>query len=189
VITGNKQENDGHAVLAVIADDVLLLLRVGIRKLHGPEKEPSIPMNLALATVPEMTPSAPPAPTGPSVPTIGELARAVSELAVDPGRWCHLVRFDRDRPVSVDPRAGTPDGIGIRLTTWPPGYRSAPDEHDAVTRVVMVLAGELEEHTISSAGAAMRPLRPNRVRVHGRGHVHELFNPGPTYAIVVRAYA
>jgi hypothetical protein len=53
----------------------------------------------------------------------------------------------------------------------------------------MVLAGELEERTISPGGAVSRPLLPNRVRVHGRGHVHELFNPGPTYAIVIHAYA
>jgi hypothetical protein len=142
-----------------------------------------MPTNLAFPTVPEMAPAA--APSEPARLTVGELARAVSRLAVDAGRWCHLVRFDDDRPMSVEP----PGDVAIRLTTWPPGFRSAPDGPDAATQVIMVLAGELEEHAISPRGAATRSLRPNRVRVHGSGHVHELFNPGPTYAISLHACA
>jgi hypothetical protein len=148
-----------------------------------------MPTDVAFATVPEMVPGGASA-TAPArfAPTVGELARTVSELAVDAGRWCHLARFDGDHPVSVDPERAVP-GIGVRLTTWPPGHRGTPDGSGAVTRVLMVLAGELEERTISPGGAVSRPLLPNRVRVHGRGHVHELFNPGPTYAIVIHAYA
>lgn len=118
----------------------------------------------------------------PRPPTVGQLAASLRDLAERPADWWGLIRFDPAAPTRVrldDARW---------LTTWPPGYRTDVHDH-ADTEVTTVIAGELVEVTISEAGVAERPLRANRVRVHGGGHTHELHNPGPAYAITLHATA
>jgi hypothetical protein len=123
-----------------------------------------------------------PRPRSPRPPTVGQLAAELRALAGRPAEWWDLIRFDPAGPSRVrldDARW---------LTTWPPGYRTAVHDHRD-TEVSTVIAGELVEVTISVAGVAERPLRANRVRVHGGGHPHELHNAGPAYAITLHAAA
>ncbi|MEU5883709.1 cysteine dioxygenase [Spirillospora sp. NPDC047279] len=116
-------------------------------------------------------------------PTVGQLATRIHELAARPGDWWHLARFE-DGPVRV--RLEAVDGIQPWLITWPPGHRTNVHDH-AGTEVSTVIAGELAEVRITSDGVSERPLRANRVRVHGGGRTHELTNPGPAYAITLHA--
>ena len=117
--------------------------------------------------------------------TVGQLAARIGELAGRPADWWHLVRLDPSGPSRVT-LAGT-DGVLLWLTTWPPGHRT--DRHDpGVTEVSTVIAGELSEISIAPDGVTERPLRANRVRVHGGGHTHELHNPGPAFAITIHAH-
>jgi hypothetical protein len=124
-------------------------------------------------------------PLAPRPPTVGQLAAYLRDLAGRPADWWDLIRPDPAGPhrVSLD---GGAAGAARWLTTWPPGYRTDV-YHQSATEVSMVIAGELVEVTISEHGVAERPVRANRVRVHGSGHDHELHNPGPAYAITLHA--
>lgn len=121
----------------------------------------------------------------PRPPTVGQLAASLRELAGRPADWWDLIRFDPAGPSRV-PLAGPESAATRWLTTWPPGYRTDVHDHRD-TEVSTVIAGELVEVTISVDGVAERPLRANRVRVHGGGHTHELHNAGPAYAITLHA--
>ncbi len=119
--------------------------------------------------------------------TAGRLAGLVRAAAADPARWWHLVRFDPGRPIHL--RLEAEAACELWLVTTPPGYRGTSRDYGPGCEVLTVVAGELAERTITAAGAADRPLRPNRVRVHGRGHLHETVNPGTCYAVSLCAYA
>jgi predicted metal-dependent enzyme (double-stranded beta helix superfamily) len=126
-------------------------------------------------------------------PTVGRLAALIHEHMARPGDWWHLVRFDPARPFRL--RLDDAEDSELWLTVWPPGHRTRLHDHDA-TPVAMLIAGELTEVAISPDGVAERPLRTNRVRVFaprapssspGEGRLHELANPGSTYAITLHA--
>ncbi|MBC6456952.1 cysteine dioxygenase [Actinomadura sp. HBU206391] len=126
-------------------------------------------------------------------PTVGRLAALIHEHMARPADWWHLVRFDAAQPVRT--RLDGTEDIELWLTVWPPGHRTHLHDHDA-TPVAMLVAGELTEVAISPDGATERPLRINRARVFarkapsgspGEGRLHELANPGPTYAITLHA--
>ncbi|TDB82020.1 hypothetical protein E1264_31935 [Actinomadura sp. KC216] len=53
-------------------------------------------------------------------------------------------------------------------------------------QVSTLIAGELAEVTIAACGVTERPLRANRVRVHGGPHA-TLTNPGPAFAVSIHA--
>jgi hypothetical protein len=120
-------------------------------------------------------------PRTPRPPTVGQLAAGLRALAGRPADWWDLIQFD-----PAGPRRVRLDGTRW-LTTWPPGYRTDVHDHSD-TEVSTVIAGELVEITISAVGVAERPLRANRIRVHGGGHTHELHNAGPAYAITLHAH-
>jgi Cysteine dioxygenase type I len=119
--------------------------------------------------------------------TAGRLAALVRAVAADPDRWWHLVRFDPRFPVYLRLEAGP--GCELWLVSTPPGYRGSSRDHGPGCEALTVVAGELAERIITAAGAADRPLRPNRVRVRGRAHLHETVNPGTCYAISLCAHA
>jgi hypothetical protein len=128
-------------------------------------------------------------------PTVGQLAALVREHTGRPGDWWHHVRFDPAEPVSVR-LTGTEDA-DVWLTAWPPGCRAHLRPHDGdAPQVATLIAGELAEVTIATDGVTERPLRANRVRVFGDpprprrgddGHLHELANPGTSFAITLHA--
>jgi Cysteine dioxygenase type I len=119
--------------------------------------------------------------------TAGRLAGLVQTVAADPARWWHLARFDPGGQVHV--RLDAPPGCELWLVTTPPGYCGASVDCGPGCAALTVVAGELAERTITAAGAADRPLRPNRVRVRGRAHLHETVNPGTSYAVSICAHA
>ncbi len=123
-------------------------------------------------------------------PTVGQLASRVRDLAGRPGEWWRLVGFDAERPVHVR----LDDEVW--LTTWPPGHGGP-----VLGAVSTLLAGELAEVAITESGVTERPLRANRVRVHGapdasphgsplgapHGSPNALTNPGPAFAVSLHA--
>jgi len=121
----------------------------------------------------------------PRPPTIGQLAARIHDLAARPGDWWHLVRFDPAVLVRIplDETAG----VGIWLTTWPPGGRTDLHDHSGA-EVMALMGGELVEINIGPGGVTERALRAGRLRVHGGGHTHELHNPGRAYALTLCAH-
>ncbi|WUI00469.1 cysteine dioxygenase [Spirillospora sp. NBC_00431] len=107
-------------------------------------------------------------------PTAGQLAARIGDLAGHPEQWWRLAGFDAAAPVHVEL-----DGL-VWLTTWPPG--SGGTVHAQVSTLI---AGELAVVTIAECGVTERPLRANRVRVHGGPHA--LRNPGPAFAVSLHA--
>ncbi|GGT92468.1 MULTISPECIES: cysteine dioxygenase [Actinomadura] len=108
--------------------------------------------------------------------TVGQLAARVRDLAGRPAEWWRLVRFDAAGPVHLPLDGQT------WLTTWPPGHGGT-----IRAQVSTLIAGELAEVTITARGVTERPLRANRVRVHGGSHA--LTNPGPAFAVSLHAGA
>ncbi|WP_141580793.1 cysteine dioxygenase [Actinomadura sp. WMMA1423] len=109
--------------------------------------------------------------------TLGQLAARVRDLAGRPGEWWGLVRFDPAGPVHVPLDGET------WLTTWPPGPGGT-----IRAQVGTLIAGELAEAVLTARGVTERPLRANRVRVHGGG-TPALTNPGPAFAVSLHAAA
>ncbi|WP_199487323.1 cupin domain-containing protein [Actinomadura spongiicola] len=107
-------------------------------------------------------------------PTVGQLASRVGDLARRPAEWWRLVVFDAAAPVRV------PLDDRLWLTTWPPGHGGTVHG-----RVSTLLAGELAEVILADCGVTERPLRANRVRVHGGPCT--VTNPGPAYAVSLHA--
>ena len=117
-------------------------------------------MNTDLSVAPEIALLASPLIPAQSaaVPrTHGRVAGDLADLAATPERWWDLVRFDSAGPVRV-PVPGAP---GAWLLILPPGAASECD-----CQLATALAGEAVESR--NPGAPSRPLRPGRVRVHGR---------------------
>ncbi|GAA0261309.1 hypothetical protein GCM10009527_066640 [Actinomadura nitritigenes] len=111
-------------------------------------------------------------------PTVGQLAVRVRELAGHPSGWWRRVVFDEAGPVHV--ALDAPDGVRLWLTTWPPGHGATV--HGQVSTLI---AGELAEVAIAADGVTERPLRANRIRVHGGPQTFT--NPGPAFALSLHA--
>jgi len=119
----------------------------------------------------------------PSPRTVGRIAAALSGLAAAPQRWWDLVRFDPDGPVRIP----VPGADGGWLLVLPPGAAA-----DCDCRYATMLAGEAAESPLpppparlppAPAPAPARPLRPGRVRVHGRHAPHQIRGAGHGYSV------
>jgi hypothetical protein len=153
-------------------------------------------MNLDISSAPEVAQlarvpaSAPPprnfGPAGVAM-TPGRLAGMVQAALAEPARWWYLVRFDPQQPVHL--RLESAAGCELWLTSTPPGHRGAPHTGGTGCEVLTVVSGELAERAITADGAAVRSLKPGRIRVHGEGDLHEVINPGGSYAVSLCAHA
>jgi hypothetical protein len=116
--------------------------------------------------------------------TDGRTAADLADLAAQPQRWWDLVRFDQEGPVRI-PVPGAP---GTWLLVLPPNAAA-----DCDCRQATALAGEAQETVLpetvlpetGSAGTAIRPLRPGRVRVHGTAAPHRLRTAGHGYSVTL----
>jgi len=115
-------------------------------------------------------------------PTVGQLAALVQATAAAPDSWWSHVAFDPTTRVRVQLDSG------LWLITWPPGFRLPAHDHGGATQILTVVAGELAEVTVSDDGAVQRPLHANRTRIQTGDHMHEVVNPGTTYAITLHLY-
>ena len=144
-------------------------------------------MNADLSVAPEIAQLAvslgpPPQPRATLFPrTAGRIAAALSGLAAAPQRWWDLVRFDPDGPVRIP----VPGADGTWLLVLPPGAAA-----DCDCRYATLLAGGAAESPLPPlpahqppAPAPERPLRPGRVRVHGRYAPHQIRGAGHGYSV------
>lgn len=108
--------------------------------------------------------------------TLGTLARQLRIIAANPERWWSLVRFERDRPVTIS--VDEHPSYQAWLVVLPPGHSGQSCDCDVVT----MIAGEAIEGDHSSA-----ILRPGPLRVHGQRHW--LRGQGTGYSISLHARA
>jgi len=114
--------------------------------------------------------------TGATAPlTLGALSFELRTIAATPERWWGLVRFERDRPVTVV--VEDCESYRAWLVVLPPGGFGRGCDCEAVT----MIAGEATEGTDTGDGAI---LRPGPVRVHGGRH--GLRGRGTGYSISLR---
>lgn len=121
-------------------------------------------------------------------PTVGAMAGRLAELAAR-ADFARGAQRSAQAPVRVrldDPNGDTTD-LDVWLITWPPGHRTDLHGHGGGTAITMLIEGELSELAVSTSGVTERPLRRGRVKVHGRGHVHELANTGTSHAVTLHA--
>jgi hypothetical protein len=128
-----------------------------------------------LALVPSPQRPAPALHAPPARLTTGQLAAELTRLAAAPQRWWDLVRFNPDRPA----RIAVPAPFEAWLQVIPPG-QAAECRCELATQI----AGDATEE---SAGAAARPLRPGRVRVHAPGSRHVIRSAGHGYSVTLHA--
>ena len=128
-------------------------------------------MNADLSVAPEIAQLAsfvpPPQSRAAARPhTDGRCAAELGELAAAPQRWWDLVRFDPDTPLRIP----VPGAAGAWLLVLPPGTVT-----DCDCRYATLLAGQAAE--------AGRPLRADRVRVHGDRSRHRTGGAGQGYSV------
>jgi hypothetical protein len=120
-------------------------------------------------------------------PTVGRLARQLHLITAAPERWSALVRFDPLRPVRVSIPADRSCELWLMIIPPPVRGRCVGDEAECGCEVVTVVAGEVTEQAINACGAATTSLLPGKVRVHGRGQLHQVTNRSVSYAVSVHA--
>jgi hypothetical protein len=156
-----------------------------------------------------VSPASPPPQAGatPAPHTAGRIAADLSSLAAAPQRWWDLVRFDPDGPA----RTKVPGAHGAWLLVLPPGATAACDCRYATLLAGQAAESPLPPHPAgqaaesplpphpaapspaaappdappppASAPAPARPLRPGRVRVHGRHATHQIRGGGHGYSV------
>lgn len=131
-------------------------------------------MNADLSAAPEIAQLAARLPAQATPPrTAGQAAAELARLAAAPQRWWDLVRFDPDGPVRIP----VPGAAGAWLLVLPPGVTA-----DCDCTCATLLAGEAAE-SAALPGAPPKPLRPGRVRVHGRRAPHRARGAGHGYSV------
>lgn len=132
-------------------------------------------MNADLSVAPEIAqlaaPALPPQVRAATAPrTAGRAAAELASLAAAPERWWDLVRFDPGGPVRIP----VPGASGAWLLVLPPGATA-----DCECGYATLLAGEATE--------CAAPLRPGRVRLHGRRIPHQVRGAGHDYAVTLHS--
>jgi hypothetical protein len=120
-------------------------------------------------------------------PTVGWLARQLRLITAAPERWWALVRFDPHRPVRVSIPADRSCEAWLMIIPPLAGGRWAGDDAECGCEVVTVVAGEVTEQTVNARDAAVTPLLPGKVRVHGRRQLHRVTNRAGSYAVSLHA--
>jgi predicted metal-dependent enzyme (double-stranded beta helix superfamily) len=129
-----------------------------------------------------------PAPTA-TAPTVADLVHRAREIAADPARWRHLVRYDDRNRWRL--RLHHEAGYEVWLMSWLPGQRTGPHDHGDTAAVIAVVQGELQEHTRQPGTEQPRIHRigAEHVRIWGARHVREIVNAAAAPAVSVHIHA
>jgi hypothetical protein len=127
---------------------------------------------IALLAVP-----AQPAIAGPW-PTLGGLAHELSRIASRPEQWWGTVRYHTDRSEKIDLGfSGVIAWISV-LVPGDPGLYCPCD-------LMMLVAGNAMEESVTDGGSVTTELRVGRVRVHGQGLVHQIRAASAGFAVTL----
>jgi len=131
-----------------------------------------------------------PGPARPAAPVSPlKLARLVSSIAGQPGRWQPTVRFDPARRWFA--RLELTTDLEVWLLSWLPGQGTGFHDHGAAVGAFTVAQGELTERTVPAGRvtAARRVLVAGQARPFGPEHVHDVVNTTAAPAVSVHAYS
>ena len=118
-----------------------------------------------------------------------KLARLVSSIAGQPGRWQPTLRFDPARRWFA--RLELTTDLEVWLLSWLPGQGTGFHDHGAAVGAFTVAQGELTERTVPAGRvtAARRVLVAGQARPFGPEHVHDVVNTSAAPAVSVHAYS
>jgi predicted metal-dependent enzyme (double-stranded beta helix superfamily) len=124
-------------------------------------------------------------------PATAHPALIARELAGDPGRWRHLLRFHAGERFATLVE-GT-DRQEIWLLSWLPGQQTDLHNHGGATGAFTVVTGTLTERVARRSGTERPRETEHRVvagqsRVFGPGYVHQVRNAGPEPAVSIHVY-
>ena len=134
-------------------------------------------------------------PIVPGPPAAGSraLSRIAAQLAAEPTRWQHLVRFQQSRRyyARVAGESSEDESYEAWLLTWLPGQSTGLHDHGGSSGAFVVVTGALTETTVAPGGApeVVRLLTTPRVRAFGAAHVHDVANRESVPAISLHVYA
>jgi len=131
-----------------------------------------------------------PGPARPGAPVSSlKLARLVSSIASQPGRWQSIVRFDPARRWFA--RLELTTDLEVWLLSWLPGQGTGFHDHGAAVGAFTVAQGELTERTVppGRAVAEGRLFVAGQARPFGPAHVHDVLNTSAAPAVSVHAYS
>src|SRR2546421_3376722 len=113
-------------------------------------------------------------------PATSHPALLALELAADPERWRHAVRYLPDGPVT------RVVGADLWLMSWLPGPRTDWHPHDGMSGAFTVVAGALTERVTRTSGVRIQHrVEAGQTRVFGPSYVPQLVNDGPPPAVVI----
>ena len=144
-------------------------------------RSPAIPRQPRPAT-------APVAPVAPALDVSGLLA-LVTRIAVEPGRWRHLVRFDADERQWA--RLPSPAGVDVWVLTWLPDQATELHDHGDSTAAYTVLAGAVEEVRPTGPGRSLRTGRlvAGQTRWLPPHEIHDIIGAADGPAVSLHAYS
>jgi predicted metal-dependent enzyme (double-stranded beta helix superfamily) len=118
-----------------------------------------------------------------------KLARLVSSIASQPGRWQPTVRFDPARRWFA--RLELTTDLEVWLLSWLPGQGTGFHDHGAAVGAFTVAQGELTERTVPAGRVtvASRVFAAGQARPFGPAHVHDVVNTSAAPAVSVHAYS
>jgi hypothetical protein len=137
-------------------------------------------VDLDLSAAPEIALLAVPAQPAIAGPrsTLGGLAHELSLIASQPERWWGTVRYHTGRSENIDLGfAGVSAWISVLVPGDPGLYCSC--------ELMMLVAGNAVEESVTAGGAVTTELRAGRVRVHGQGLVHQIRAASAGFAVTL----
>jgi predicted metal-dependent enzyme (double-stranded beta helix superfamily) len=117
------------------------------------------------------------------------LARIVSSMVQDPGRWLSLVRYDEASRWYA--RLELADDYEVWLLSWLPGQQTGFHDHGSSAGAFAVTLGSLSERGVRAGRPQLsaRSVMPGGVRTFGPRYLHDVRNEGSQPAVSIHAYS
>lgn len=110
--------------------------------------------------------------------TLGSLAGELVSLASRPERWWAAVRYHIDNSEKIVLEVSR---VSAWVSVLVPGDQGLYCSCD----LMMLIAGDAVEESMADQTSVTTTLRPGRVRVHGRGPVHQIRAAAAGFAIIL----
>jgi predicted metal-dependent enzyme (double-stranded beta helix superfamily) len=116
------------------------------------------------------------------------LERLVANLALDPARWRHLVRHERD--MRVYERLLDEEDLDAWLICWSGGQDTGFHDHDESAGAIAVLSGRVREERLAIGAPALARefVAPQRFSIPPNA-IHRVVHAGREPAVTLHAYS